>query len=357
MFASLTLENFKCFANETIDFKGLTVFTGANAAGKSSVIQALLLYSKAMQMEKTNILDVNETLNIQVGSPRNLVSQNAEGDSAYDFLIGIDQKQVRFWIDKESGLDLHAEVEGEKSAMDFTYLNAERVGPRMYYDAGGTEQFKPNGSNAVYLIERADNVGIELPEQMLLPNTSKKFSHQVEAWMSAILGEVQLAVRVDNAKAQTELRIKNSLSQESVLPTQTGFGITYVLPIVAAGLWATTKENTVFVVENPEAHLHPSAQSAIGKFLALLVDCGVQVIVETHSEHVVDGARVQMTYMQKTDEMLVNYMSQEDERVKILNLQIDVNGELTDWPEGFFDQKQIDLRELFKMRKMHGNKQ
>lgn len=357
MFTSLTLENFKCFVNETIDFKGLTVFTGANAAGKSSVIQALLLYAKAMQMEKGTILNVNESLNIQVGSPRNLVSQNSVGSATYDFLVGIDKKTVRFWIDKESGLDLHADVEGDKAVMDLSYLNAERVGPRMYYDAGGTEEFRANGSNAVYLIERADNVGVELPEQMLLPDTSKKFSHQVEAWMSAILGEVQLSVRVDNAKAQTELRIKNSLSQESVLPTQTGFGITYVLPIVAAGLWATTQKDKVFVVENPEAHLHPSAQSAIGKFLALLVECGVQVIVETHSEHVVDGARVQMTHMQNTDEMLVNYMTQEDGQVKILNLQVDANGELTDWPEGFFDQKQSDLRELFQMRKLHGNKQ
>lgn len=231
------------------------------------------------------------------------------------------------------------------------------VSPRMYYEAGGGDQFASNGSNAVYLIEKADHAGIMLPEQLQIPGTSAIFSHQVEAWMSAVLGEMQLSVKVDGLKAQTELRIRNELTQESVLPTQTGFGISYVLPIITAGLWAAAQKNKVLIVENPEAHLHPSAQSAVGKFLALVADSGVQVIVETHSEHVVDGARVQMTFLQRTGDMLVNYMTHDSEQVKILELNLNSKGELSDWPEGFFDQKQIDLRELFMMGRMDGSKQ
>ena len=48
------------------------------------------------------------------------------------------------------------------------------------------------------------------------------------------------------------------------------------------------------VVENPEAHLHPSAQTKIGEFIALIASCGVQVVIETHSDHVVDGIRLSL---------------------------------------------------------------
>ncbi len=74
---------------------------------------------------------------------------------------------------------------------------------------------------------------------------------------------------------------------EFYLPTATGFGITYVLPIIVQALVASTLENSVLIVENPEAHLHPLSQSSLGKFLALVAWSGVQVLVETHSEHII----------------------------------------------------------------------
>lgn len=193
--------------------------------------------------------------------------------------------------------------------------------------------------------------------ELMLSDISGKFSYQVECWMSAILGELQLQIQVDNVKAQSELRIKNGMTNEAIIPTLTGFGISYVFPIVVAGLLATTNHNQVLIVENPEAHLHPSAQSAIGKFLAIIAASGTQVIVETHSEHVIDGARMQMTCVESTEDMLVNYMSQDNGSMKILRISIDKKGELDEWPEGFFDQKQTDLRQLFQMRMKNGNNQ
>lgn len=357
MFGELKINNFKCFPKEKIDFKKLTIFAGANASGKSSVIQALLLIEETTRMkDDTGILqNLSHILGVQVGGPRALVAQNFQGNSLYDFEFELDHRRFCYTIDKNAILNLKAEVAEKLPKHEMTYLNAERIGPRMMYEAGGIEKITPNGSNAVYLMEQGDRHELKIEKGLLCDETSTKFSHQVEGWMQTILGELQLETRIDNLKAQSELLIRNPLTTIPVIPTLTGFGISYVLPIVVAGLWCSTEKNHILVIENPEAHLHPAAQSAMGKFLALVAAAGVQLIVETHSEHIIDGARVEMMYLKKTDHMLVNFLKSETEGVRITPLELNEKGELDEWPEGFFDQKQIDLRTIFQLRMKNGD--
>lgn len=162
---------------------------------------------------------------------------------------------------------------------------------------------------------------------------------------------MQLNIHTDYNKAITELRIKNGLVDDGVASTLTGFGISYVLPIVVAGLWASSEQHSVLLLENPEAHLHPYAQSNMGKFLALLAASGVQVIAETHSEHIIDGARYQMACMNLSDQMVVDFMENKDEHIEAKVISVSSKGELSAWPKGFFDQKQNDLRDILMLRK------
>jgi predicted ATPase len=166
--------------------------------------------------------------------------------------------------------------------------------------------------------------------------------------MSAILGNMKIDITTDNNKGFTETKIQNAVTDFGVNPTLTGFGIAYVLPIVAAGLLCSSNSNSILLVENPEAHLHPMAQSNIGKFLAILSECGVQVILETHSEHIVDGARVQLKNDKETNRMTINFFEIIKRKIAVETIKIKENGELTYWPKGFFNQKQTDLRELLK---------
>lgn len=300
-------------------------------------------------------MDVNEILGIDVGSPRNLVSQNAKDIKNADFRIGVDDGQIDFQIDKESGLNVYvAEIRGATNTQ-ICYLNAERIGPRMNYRAGGEERIKQDGSNAVYLMELADNLGLQLPKELVVDDRLPRFSYQVECWMSLIMGDIQLNTKVDADKAMAELKIRNELAHNPVIPTLTGFGISYELSVIVAGLWLAARGAGILIVENPEAHLHPSAQSAVGKFLAILASTGVQVIVETHSEHIIDGARVQTYKLGRTEQFLVNFLTQDNGEMRIMKLTVQEDGELLDWPDGFFDQKQRDLRELFYLRKSNEN--
>ena len=88
----------------------------------------------------------------------------------------------------------------------------------------------------------------------------------------------------------------------------------------------------------------------LGKFLALLAGCGVQVIVETHSEHIIDGARLQLAHEEKTDCMRVHFFTYDEQGPSVKQIDVNQRGELTSWPKGFFDQKQKDLRELLSMK-------
>lgn len=369
MISELTLINFKCFQKESMYFRPLTILTGANAAGKSSVLQALLLLqytneivnNKAERWDKESI-DINQVFGFQIGAPNALVSQNPTEDEVFDFAFELKEEEKRYSfqyiIDKTSPLDLKVRKGSVFSNITLQYLNAERIGPRMANQAGAKNGIVSNGENAVYLMDIADKSNRGVAKIMAgIDAVSHKFSFYVEIWMSAILGDMQLNFHTDYNKAITELWIKNSLVDTGVVPTLTGFGISYVLPIVVAGLWASTQERNLLIVENPEAHLHPYAQSNMGKFLALLAFCGVQVVLETHSEHVIDGARIQMAELGATDQMLVNFMQQLDSRIKISAIEVSTTGELSMWPRGFFDQKQQDLREIMLLRRKNVHNQ
>lgn len=70
----------------------------------------------------------------------------------------------------------------------------------------------------------------------------------------------------------------------------TGFGITYVLSVLVAVLFAP--KGSLVLIENPEAHIHPAAQAALMKLISRAAEHGVQIILETHSDHVINGALV-----------------------------------------------------------------
>jgi hypothetical protein len=69
-----------------------------------------------------------------------------------------------------------------------------------------------------------------------------------------------------------------------------GFGLTYVLPVIVLILKA--KPGDFIIVENPESHLHPAGQAKIAEMYAIAANNGVQIIVETHSDHFLNGVRV-----------------------------------------------------------------
>ena len=141
------------------------------------------------------------------------------------------------------------------------------------------------------------------------------------------------------------LGIRNSDSTDFHRPQNVGYGLTYVLPIITACLGTPT--GNLIMVENPEAHLHPAGQSDIGEFLALTAKSGTQVILETHSDHVLNGIRKALKKERlKPNDVAIHFFLPRDEEEKmpqVISPSINQDGDLDQWPTGFFDQFDKDL--------------
>jgi predicted ATPase len=235
------------------------------------------------------------------------------------------------------------------------YLNAERLGPRIqqnlqHYDF-------PNagwqGENTAQLIG-LENGYLKIDKERRYKETRNEYLEaQVNNWLDFVMPGVKVKVRTEAKTLSAQVLLENTYTTaEPTLATNLGFGISYVLPIIATGLIAA--RNSYFIVENPEAHLHPSAQSKIGEFLAFIANAGVNVIIETHSDHIINGIQIATAKKEIVNDLVtINYFSHKEDlkQPDVQAINISSKGELSDWPSGFFDQSQIDYAVLFNQRK------
>ena len=363
----IILKNFKCHKDFETDLKQLNILTGSNAAGKSSLIQALLLAFKSWKECEKKRINTTKIYDMNLGIPLNIVSEDLEEKNIEIelFLNGIKNKVVLGLPDDSDEMSFDIcnyeeiletkEQEYDLGKMSIFYLNAERKGPRIVsfindiipYSVGNT------GENTGYVLSEMDklqkiNGDFRLPKELRISEIDR-FSANCEEWLNVIIPDTKIQYSVDVEKNITTVMLQNQ--GEFHLPIATGFGITYVLPIIVQALAASMIKNSILIVENPEAHLHPLSQSRLGKFLALAAINGVQIVLETHSEHIVDGCRIQIAKEKQCENMKILFFEKRDNKSVCKDINIQDNGELDEWPEGFFDQKRADLRELLEMRR------
>ncbi len=171
---------------------------------------------------------------------------------------------------------------------------------------------------------------------------------ETERWLSLIARPVQIDTESLSTKTATALlfRVPNG---EWVRPPNMGFGVTYALPVILAGL--TAEKGGILIVENPEAHLHPSGQSQMGYFLAAIAASGVQVLVETHSDHVLNGIRraIGEHRILSADQAITHFFDIDGTAPQ--SLDFTETGGIASWPRGFFDQYQLDVAALTRVRR------
>lgn len=373
MHSKLIIENFKCFSEKTkIRLGKITVCLGSNSVGKSSVIQACILirqiYEQAMAYKGTQVrkynIQLNDVYGLQLGDAEHIKSSKDGRDiylkiDGYEYsLESIGYNSMEMVVRNKYDIEEMSLSEGLFSK-GFYYLNAERTGPRNYQTINSKmiNNCGVYGENTIHLLSVLGNQKVKESKCFGLDKNKKvsTFSKQVEYWMDYIIPGIEI-----NADDMTDLRIsKMSLRQPALdtgflSPYNFGFGISYVLPIVLTGLMA--ERGSVFLVENPEAHLHPKGQSHIGYFLAAMALSGVQIIVETHSEHVLNGIRIAaLKNAAKPEDISINFFSVNTcgavAKHKVENIRLNDRMDLEAWPEGFLDQEEEDLRILRELRR------
>jgi predicted ATPase len=188
-----------------------------------------------------------------------------------------------------------------------------------------------------------ENLALNHPESI-----SQNLKNQVEAWIGEISPGTRIEIESHSAIDLVSLQYSYGLSNP-YRSTNVGFGITYILPIIVALLFATP--DTLIILENPEAHLHPKGQSKMGELLALVASYGIQIIVETHSDHILNGIRRAVRQEKlNAQNVQIHYFERHSHNglasTKVISPKLDQDGRIDIWPEGFFDQSEKDLMEL-----------
>jgi predicted ATPase len=140
-----------------------------------------------------------------------------------------------------------------------------------------------------------------------------------------------------------ELKVSVLGGKTHVSITDVGFGVSQVLPVLVQVFYAPRRSS--IILEQPEIHLHPAAQSELGDvLLGAVKDNDVQLLVETHSEHLLRRLQRRIAEAEVAHEDVALYFVETHEGRSILHeLVVDEYGNITNWPDGFFGDELGDL--------------
>ena len=167
---------------------------------------------------------------------------------------------------------------------------------------------------------------------------SKSLLAEVKRWVSAfgIASDVNLR---EFGQGYYVVELTDPRTRTAVNLTNTGFGASQVLPVIVQGYYAP--KDSLILLEQPEIHLHPRAQGALGDLLIDISKRGKKLIVETHSEHLI--GRIQTSVAEETisnDDVAIYYFDPVEGGVQVRELKLDKMGHLAPngIPEDFFAQ-------------------
>lgn len=369
MIESISLQNFKCYVEKKeIGLSRITILYGHNGRGKSSLSQALLLMGQSMK--DRNDLDILSIVGsqVQLDSFGDIRSRNSEDGEIKFWLrtqdenieIGFSPFEGKPQLGRLSTLVYNGEnrfdvqttqasnVQGGQGKVaystsdisvfqqlkDITYISAGRLGP--VNDMVRNDSLPPNaiGTRGEYMLNA-------------LSHQSPGFLNYVGMCLSKILGGASIKLP-DREATRLELLLNSQDDSSLFRPTNVGFGYSYVLPVIVGVLLA--EKGSIVIVENPEAHLHPRAQSRIMEFLitqALAND--LQIIVETHSDHVVNGMRISMKKgdLKPKDGIIQHFAYPNETGIpEISPITCDREGNLSDYPDDFMDEWTAQMMQL-----------
>ncbi|MDV6346803.1 DUF3696 domain-containing protein [Nitrosomonas sp. Is35] len=369
MLTRLDLRYFKCFELLRLPLGHLTLLSGTNASGKSSVLQALVLLHQTMREHEWSTRLMLNGEAIKLGTVSDVVDK-LHGRKSLSIGV-IDHHKTYSWSFSGERSELSMSVDHVMVDQDcinqperlrhllspelttslanrlknLTYITAERIGPREVYaleDRQIASVVGPAGEHAVSVLHWGRDEPVL--DGLVIQDVINKRLHQLEARMQMFFPGCGLEVQqVPRVNAVT-LGLRTSDATDFHRPIHVGFGLTQVLPIVIAALSAA--EEDILLIENPEVHLHPAGQMFMGQFLAEIANAGIQVIVETHSDHVLNGIRRFVKSGRIQPEKIALHFFRSSSSIDIAQVvspQIDERGNINSWPDGFFDQFDKDM--------------
>ncbi|MBI6136424.1 DUF3696 domain-containing protein [Serratia plymuthica] len=356
MINEIYLKQFKAFSNERIELKNINILSGLNSSGKSSLLQAIALLTQSIEdidgtsCIKSLFLDGDF---INIGTSNDILHDfNIDDEIIIGIKTDVEELTCKALHDINSRilrLESPIKIKEKSELRNVILIPANRIVPENLYPMSSRQDYQRKyfGKKAEYTIDYLlNNQDATIPIHLIVDKEStSSLLDQTKAWLQIISPGVSIKLNslssADSVMLGYEYNSSLIGSTYQRRPSNVGFGLTYLLPVIVACLSAT--KDDILLIENPEAHLHPKGQSAIGELLCRVSEGGVQVIVETHSDHVLNGVRVfikenQKLSMHDKTACLFFESSEDHSKLHISKPKIDKDGRLDTWPVGFFDE-------------------
>ena len=338
MLNHMKIQGFKCFREAEIDFSYFTLLAGKNSTGKSTVIKAILaLYqnsASSLAGNYMNIGTVNEVKNWIAGSKKIFL------EAAYAYQ---DREYVYSKLFYDDGKEERNGVVFPEE-MNIRYLTADRIGVEDTYQKSldGKEQIGVRCEYAFFYLSCHQDDELKEKDFIYDNKTKLTLGGQVDYWLERILGYRVSAEEIPGTEL-IRVSYRNRELGRNIRPKNVGTGVSYIAEMIIAAF--SCKKGDVLMIENPEIHLHPSGQAELIEFLAFLARMGLQVVMETHSDHVFNGLRRCVSSDKMVNNKVKIYFFQQDEEKISLPVEIflDGDGHVENQQDGLFDQIDKDL--------------
>lgn len=361
MLNELRLTHFKCYEQEeSVPFAQFNIVYGKNGRGKSSFIQPLLLVSQTLQLQQNiDYLSLQGNL-VKLGTFADVISHSSHSYSQFEIGINAEDENMQLifaeykdkptlakLVDIRNGdsalmgeMGTYSGTSGEKTVSSIAqsalksfkyiknlrYVSANRQGPK------NIEPRQDSWEEPI-VTPSADNLF------NVLASISDEQIHNIQEDLSFVLSGASLRVNPKSDVVELFMDSANGNSN-GYKPLNVGFGYSFVLPILIQ--IQTAKNDSLVIMENPEAHLYPAAQSRLTKLLIEYAKKkNLQLIIETHSDHIINGLRiaVKQNYVNRNDVSIL-YCDREEMggQPLITHISVDCNGTLSEEPKDFMDE-------------------
>ncbi|GEM_PF-1133722 len=358
---SLTIRNFKAFPTCTLDLAPLTIFIGENSAGKSSLLQVLLLMKQTLESPSSKgVLTLNSHY-VQFQQIREIIFGLPKEDATFGFEFGFANFKIRFvfkvfsqqhrvilhefYINEQqlnvtNLTELNEMLVSDSDTKRFcssefynffetlNYVRPIRPAPQRYYRLSGVEP---------------QWIGTEAEDLADYLEANPTVKKRVRDWFvkSAKLAK-NVKFKSMPKRGQMEITFIEPHTGLEIDLSRLGFGYSQMLPLVVA----TFSEMRTLIFEAPEIHLNSSLHGLLTDLFIDGANSGKQILVETHSEHVI--YRIQRRVAEgkiAPQDVAIYYISRGQAGSTAKRLTITPTGEIPDWPEGFFEAEMEDIYE------------
>lgn len=352
MITKLVVDNLKSIKHLDVECSDINLFIGTNSSGKSSIMQGLLFIAQ----NTDELVGLNGNLMSLGTLEENRCIFSGKKDIWAEIVDEQGYKLKVQLFNRENNVHLKRVCDPEKFILEdysigkrkIQYLSCHRVGPENVYKTNLAIN-ETIGKDGQFAIAFLNTHGADMLESGLCRgNQDYTLLGQVNWWLSYIA----------NAEISTEEIVGTNLVKASysmgdlqkLRPENIGSGISYLISVLIMCL--SSPENSVLVIENPEIHLHPSAQAKVCEFLYFIALSGRQLFVESHSDHIFNGFRAGIATGEMDKEKInMQFVSLNEECLtETIRVEVGRMGRIENQRKDLFDQFDLDMNKMIGVR-------